>query len=257
MFENYDFSPAYIPTDRNTLPVYNPTGSTIPACTAVVLTGRTVLNSGGYEQVIFGVIPATEDFGVWGITAECIASGTTGSIVLNGVVRAIIAGGGGEYAIPGKNGLLASASGKHRILYPGNENNPGWVMMNYHNGAAGYSGTFKLRYIQDRTFEIYNGAYPEITSLSNSNYAGSTDLPGVEKVPRQFLTLPEDQTQAEVTLYACCNHGVYSVAIQVSSQALPEGAFTSRSIGNIYENGNVYQSYISGGTITFGRDWFL
>ena len=70
MFEKYDLSPEYSPTDRNTLLIYNSGSTAIRACTAVTLSGRTVLNIGGYEQVIFGVVPATDDSGIWGIAAE-------------------------------------------------------------------------------------------------------------------------------------------------------------------------------------------
>lgn len=257
MFEKYDLSPEYPPTDRNTLLIYNSGSTAIRACTAVTLSGRTVLNIGGYEQVIFGVVPATDDSGIWGIAAEEIASGTAGNIVLNGVARAFITSGSGNYAVPGKNGLMASDKGKHRILYHGNENNPGWIMMNCNNAAAGYSGTFKLRYIGERTFELYYGAYPEITSNANSSIAGNTDLPGAEKVPRQFVYLPEGVKDAEVRLCACCNDGVYSTVIHVESQDYPDGYFASYEIGIIREVGDIYQSFTASGTIYFGKDWFL
>ncbi|MBE6391709.1 MAG: hypothetical protein E7042_05860 [Lentisphaerae bacterium] len=263
MFEKYDLSPAYPSTDRNTLLIYNSGSSAIRACTAVTLTGRTILNSGGYEQVIFGVIPATDDSGIWGIAAEDIAPGTAGNIVLNGVVRAFITSGGGIYAVPGKNGLTASDKGRHRILHRGNENNPGWVMMNSNKASEDYTGTFKLRWIKERTFELYNGAYPEITSNANSTRAGDTDLPGAEKVPRQFVYLPENVSGADVYLCACCNDGVYSTFVRVSDNDDPNGTpspagyFASVRIGDIYENGDVYQSFTSGGTIYFGKDWFL
>ena len=257
MFERYDLAPAYSPMDRNTLLLYNSGSTAIRACTAVTLTGRTVLNIGGYEQVIFGGVPATDDSGIWGIAAEDIAPGTAGNIVLNGVVRAFITSGSGNYAVPGKSGLMASNKGKHRILYGGNENNPGWVMMNCNNAAADYSGTFKLRYTGERTFELYNGAYPEITASANSTCAGSTDLPGAERVSRQFITLPENMSDAEVSLCACCNDGVYSTVIRVESQDYPAGYFAYFKIGSIRENGDVFQIFTAGGTIYFGRDWFL
>ena len=253
--------------NNNRLEVVNPTKQLIPAYSAVAVGGITIINPGTpREEVIIGCRIATDDSGTWGITENDIApDGGNGVIILSGLARAFIVAGGGSYVIPNADGkLIASDKGKNRILYRGTENTPGWVMMNSNKTSGEYTGTFKLRWIKDRQFELYYGAYPEITSNANSTRAGNTDLPGAEKVPRQFVYLPEGVKDAEVLLCACCNDGVYSTFVLVrdndihpDSIPVPAGYFASVTIGDIRENGDIYQSFTASGTIYFGKDWFL
>lgn len=256
MFEHHYFSQEYLPADRNTVTVYNSSPESIPACTAIRISGQRVSDSSGVQQVIFFADRATDNFRAWGIAAENIAPKTAGTMILNGIARAFIVGGSGNYAVPGPAGLMASYSGKHLILYRGNEFTPGWILLNYTAEVKEYTGAFKLRYISDRTFEIYHGRYPDVNNYELSKLCGKTDLPGAENVPRQFITLPEGQTSAEVRLHALCVEGKYSVLINTSKEVIP-GMFDGWIAGYIYENGDVQQVIETDTSLNFGRNWYL
>ena len=57
-----------------------------------------------------------------------------------------------------------------------------------------YTGQFAIRYLGDRTFQVI---FPE------HDYAGRTDLPGVEEVPIVTITIPENSNGGDINLYAC------------------------------------------------------
>ena len=232
--------------DRNTVPVFNDTPVIIPAHTAVTVSGM-------YQQESswqLCVIPAISDDGIWGIAAENIHPGTWGNMVINGVARAWIASGSGNFAVPSPAGLTGADSGKVQILCRGNESVPGVVVIGYSGNADIYNGQFAIRHLGDRTFEIRYGEY---------DYAGSVDLPGVEYIPVQTVTLPEERTLDSIILYACINDGVYSAVIQLRSLDVPQGYFDHVELGTIYAEGKVRQIYKdnTGTRMEFGRRWFL
>lgn len=196
---------------------------------------------------ILCAVPAASDEELWGIAAENIIPGTYGNVVLTGIVKAFIYGGSGDYAVPSANGLTAADSGKAQIIYRGTPETPGVIILGYASAAdPAYSGQFAIRYIGNRTFEVRYG---------NSDYAGSVDFKG--EIPVQTVTVPDNINTDVIRLYACCNDGKYSVVIQLSSQAPPQGYFDYVELGRVYASGNVEQYYTSNERIEFGRRWFL
>lgn len=251
----YDTNPEYQAMDRNLLEVYNPGDKIIPAFTALCISGTTVLNSAKSASVIFNVLPAQSDDGIWGIAAENILPHTSGNMVVSGIIRAHITGSG-NYAIPGADGkLVAGTSGKALILHPGDEKTPGTVLLGYSAGAEkdDYTGPFKLRHIEERTFEICHGVYYNRPDDSNYNIAGYTDLPNAGNVARQNIILPENRTGADVYLHAIYEDGKYRVEIDFDSYK----GFQTIYIGVIRASGEVVQEYREQGTIYFGRQWYL
>ena len=252
----YDTSPEYPAADRNLLEVYNPGDKMIPAFTALRITGTTVLNSAKSASVVFNVLPVQSDDGTWGIAAENILPHTSGNMVISGITRAYITGSG-NYASPGANGkLVAGTSGKALILHPGDAKTPGIVQLGYSAGAQKkdeYTGPFKLRHIEGRTFEICHGAYYDRPNDYEYNIAGHTDLPNAGNVPRQNIVLPENRTGADVYLHAIYEDGKYRVEIDFDSYK----GFETIYIGIIRASGEVVQNYQEKGTIYFGRQWYL
>lgn len=251
----YDTNPEYPAADRNLLEVYNPGTGTIPAFTALRITGTTVLNSEKGSPVIFNALSVQSDEGTWGIAAENILPHTSGNMVVSGIARAFITGSG-NYASPGANGkLVAGTSGKALILHPGDAKTPGIVLLGYSAGAKTdeYTGPFKLRHIEERTFEICHGVYYNRPNDSNYNIAGNIDLPNAGNVKRQNIILPENRTGADVYLHAICEDGKYRVEIDFDSYK----GFQTIYLGAIRASGEVVQEYREQGTIYFGRQWYL
>ena len=250
--------PEYIRLDRNTLFVYNAGDDIIFYGTAVNVSGH-VSTEHSPEGIFYG-IAAVNDEGCWGIAAENILPHTSGIIVLNGIAKAFI-NGSGDYAVPGSNGkLVAGTSGKALVLDHGTEKIPGTVQLGYSSGGVSvkddYTGAFKLRHIEGRTFELCHGVYINNPNHTYHNSAGFTDLPGDGTVPKQNIILPEDKYSANIYLNACNNDGIYSVSIAFDSYSA--GVFDFIRIGSIMSDGTVTQSYKPAeDTIYFGRQWYL
>ena len=252
----YETNPEYPAPDRNLLEVYNPGDKVIPAFTALRISGTTVLNSVKGTPVIFNVLPAQSDDGIWGIAAESILPHTSGNMVVSGIIRAYISGSG-NYASPGADGKLAAGtSGKALILHPGTAETPGFVLLGYSAGMQKkdeYNGPFKLRCIGERTFEICHGVYYDRPNDYEYNIAGHTDLPNAGNVPRQNIVLPENRTSADVYLHAVYEDGKYRVEVDFEGYR----GFETIYIGAIRASGEVVQNYQEKGTIYFGRQWYL
>jgi hypothetical protein len=116
-----------------------------------------------------------------------------------------------------------------------------------------YTGPFKLRHIEERTFEICHGVYYNRPNDSNYNIAGNTDLPNAGNVKRQNIILPENRTGADVYLHAIYEDGKYRVEIDFDSYK----GFQTIYLGAIRANGEAVQEYREQGTIYFGRQWYL
>ena len=251
----YETNPEYPAPDRNLLEVYNPGEQVIPAFTALRISGTTVLNSAQGASVVFNVLPAQSDDGIWGIAAENILPHTSGNMVVSGIIRAYITGSG-NCASPGTDGkLTAGTSGRALILHPGDAKTPGIVQLGYSGGAKKdeYTGPFKLRHIEGRTFEICHGVYYNRPNDSDYNTAGYTDLPKAGRVARQNIILPENRTSADVYLHAIYENDAYRVEFDFESYR----GFETIYIGSIRADGEVVQSYQESGTIYFGRQWYL
>ena len=232
--------------DRNTIPVFNDTSKLIPAYTAAAISGMN--QTGGNWQLC--VTPALSDEGIWGVSAENIHPGTWGNMAISGVARAWIASSSGNYVVPSPAGLVGAVSGKAQIICSGSETVPGVIVLGYSGNTDVYNGQFAIRNTGLRTFEV---CWPGFDT------AGSSDLPGVEQIPVQTVTLPENNTLDSIVFYACCNEGVYSAVIQLRSLDKPQGYFDYVELGGIYANGNVRQIYKdnTGTQLEFGRRWFL
>ena len=253
MFNFYDDHPEYVAPDRNLLNVYNPGSQMIPAFTAIRISGTTTLNGG--SVLIFNVVSAHEDALSWGIAAENILPKSFGNMVVSGVIQAYVSGIG-NYATPGADGkLVAGSSGKALILYKGDEKTPGIVQLGYTSGTKKdeYTGAFKLRHIEDRTFELCYGYYVDKPNHNYYNIAGKTDLPGVPSVPKQNIILPENLSSASVYLHAIYENGKYRVEVDFDDWK----GFETVSIGSISADGSVTQSYKQDSTLYFGRQWYL
>ena len=255
MFNLYDDHPEYVAPDRNLINVYNPGAQMIPAFTAIRISGTTILNTDTVSPVIFNAVAARREDVSWGIAAENIMPNSSGNMVVSGVAKAYISGSG-SYANPGTNGkLVAGNSGKALILYLGTDNVPGIVQLGFSAGTQKeeYTGPFKLRHVEGRTFEICHGSYFDRPQHSDYQKAGNTDLPGATLVPRQNIILPENRTGADVYLHAIYEDGKYRVEFDFDSYR----GFETIYIGVIRASGDVVQEYQEQGTIYFGRQWYL
>ena len=251
-FENLQ-PPEYRNSDRNIIEVYNP-GTTVFAAGTAVSLAKYFGAINGSSGIFHGQITTAAD-NCWGIAAENILPHTSGTVVLNGICQAFITGSG-DYAAPGANGkLVAGSSGKALILHPGDAKTPGIVQLGYSgNQEKEYNGSFKLRHVEGRTFELYNGRYP------TNSIAGETDLPGAEKVARQNIAVPEGKDDVTLLLRACCRDGVYSVEFGVDNYITggADGCFDIVRLADLHvSSGKVEQYYKDNNVIYFGRQWYL
>lgn len=235
------------------------TNKPVPPFTAVKISGVTTDNTNASAEdrsVYFSVLPADASGGVWGICeGGCSEGKDYVTVIMSGFARAFITGSG-NYASPGADGkLVAGSSGKALILYKGDEKTPGIVQLGYSAGAKKdeYTGPFKLRHIEGRTFEICHGVYYDRPNDYDYNVAGYTDLPKAGVVKRQNIILPENRTGADVYLHAIYEDGKYRVEIDFDSYK----GFQTIYLGAIRANGEVVQEYQERGTIYFGRQWYL
>ena len=201
----------------------------------------------------FHIKPATASDDLFGITTEIIPPNSSGTVVLSGVVNAVIFGGTGNFATPGSDGKLTrSSSGRAQILYEGTTDKPGIVLLGGGSGGEEeYTGQFAVRHLENRTFEI---TYPRQQPLE---YAGRTDLPYVGEVPVQTVTLPANMDDGELRFYACFKENAYSAVIQFSELPPPEGWFDRFLLAHVYASGRVTQYYKSYTDYSFGSRWFL
>jgi hypothetical protein len=93
----------------------------------------------------FYIEPTTTDTGLWGITTGKISPQSSGTVVVSGIVNAMIAPGSGDFAVPNNGVLERSSSGSARVLYGGDFENdkPGMILLGGTSGS-GYDGYFKL-----------------------------------------------------------------------------------------------------------------
>ena len=233
--------------DRNIIPVFNDGSVIIPGYTAAVVSR--VRESGGIQLVC--AAPAVSGEKIWGVTTADIIPGTWGNMVVNGVARAFISGGSGNYVVPSGNGLLAAASGRAQIIHRGTTEVPGVILLGAGDGGEEeYVGQFAVSYLGNRTFKI---GYPQ----KRDEYAGDTDLPDVGEIPVQTITMPSNIDHGYLYLYACFKDDVYSAVIQLSELPEPEGVFDRTHLANIEADGYVSQYYHSYTYMEFGRRWFL
>ena len=238
--------------DRNIIPVFNDGSAIIPGYTAAVVSR--VRESGGIQVVC--AAPAVSGEKIWGVTTADIIPGTWGNMVVNGVARAFISGGSGNYVVPSGNGLLAAANGRAQIIHRGTTEVPGVILLGAGDGGEEeYVGQFAVRYLENRTFKI---GYPQM----RDEYAGETDLPDVggmpiKTIPVQTITMPSNIDSDNLYLYACFKDDVYSAVIQLEDLPKPEGWFDRQFLAYIKSDGYVQQGYRSFDGIEFGRRWFL
>ena len=250
---------SYRSVDRCTLTVYNSSDTIIKACTVVSLASFSYSCSNGIlDRFVINAVPAESDGDFWGVAVSDIPSNLSGTIVINGVAKAFISSGYGAFAVPGTDGkLTAAVSGRAKILWRGDEQNPGWVILGGSANQSSYHGPFAVRYLGERNFEIYDTTYPDITDDRDSKICGHTDLPGdAYYVARQIFTLPEDYSTATIYLVACYKDDKYSTLFSHQPQPANSGAFANVAVASVSASGEITQKLTSG-TAVFGRDWFL
>lgn len=110
-----------------------------------------------------------------------------------------------------------------------------------------YTGYFKIVHRGGRKFAVVNGYN------TSDTICGRVDVPGWDSVPRFESELTENQNWAYVYLRAKKNDSKYDVVFETSATFNGPEVL----IGIVYADGKVEQSYVGGGTIYFGREWFL
>ena len=130
------------------------------------------------EQDYFYIEPTTTDTGLWGIATGNIAPNSSGTVVVSGIVNAMIAPGSGDFAVPYNGVLKRSSSGNARVLYGGDgEDKPGMILLGGTSGS-GYAGPFAIHVtpLTQTSADIHitggecivNGTYCPVHSFSES-----------------------------------------------------------------------------------------
>lgn len=244
---NYSAPPVVYPSARgNIIQVRNRTKELIPVWSAAaIIDGEKFQTDSG--QVIFNIRPAEVKDRFWGVVTGNLEPDQCGSMIVNGVTPAFIVSGAGRYATPGVDGISAGNSGRGEILFcPYDSDRPGVILLGGGGNALDYIGYFKLVHLEENVFEIING-YDE-----EDENCGRTDLPGCEKIPRFAFELPYNAA----TICLCVFHDENGYRTEFTVGEWNRG-FAQQVIGNVYADGMVEQAYVAGGTIYFGRDWFL
>ena len=253
--------PVIYPAGRgNIIQVRNSTEKLIPVWNAAaIISDENVCAENG--QAVFNIRPAEVKDRFWGVVTGNLEPGACGTMVVNGVTPAFIRTGAGRYVTPGVEGLSAANSGRGEILnHPTDTDIPGLILLGGSGNALEYIGYFKLVHKgwtegdeQYPIFEIINGYRPD------DEFCGHTDIPGHEEIPRFEFVLKDLGATITLCVYEGAdengqNKGTYRVAFTIGAW---NDGFTRQAIGNAYIDGTVEQAYVSGGTIYFGRDWFL
>lgn len=240
-----------------TIRVCNRTKETIEYWTpAVPIDGEKLLARPNPEHTLFNVKQADLSSRYWGIVPYSIPPGMEGIMIVNGVTPARFLGGSGRYVTSAKGGVMAGNSGTALLLARGTLPEKDYDISLIHltqQNAYGYIGYFKIintGWTEGEnprpTFEIVNG-YDE-----EDENCGKTDLPGCEKIPRFAFELPYNAA----TICLCVFHDENGYRTEFTVGEWNRG-FAQQVIGNVYADGMVEQAYVAGGTIYFGRDWFL
>ena len=240
---------------------FNRSEKTIPRFSAVALAGIHPDDPLDPEeradgQAIFTGEAAVDDSVPWGIAMEQIAPDTYGEVAVSGCVPAIFYGTG-KFVVPGSSGLTAGSSGSARVLlYPGVTDKqtavPGLLLLGAASPAKDneYFGIFKLGALSAQSLEVFNSYDPD------SEYCGSTDVPGLNQIPRTVMTF-EDGSYKEIFLafFYDSDTRIYSCRFCTS---LPENTVFSQLIGT-FQNGFINQIYrqSSDRRMIFGEEWYL
>ena len=189
---------------------------------------------------IYKASPAQYDDGVWGIVESDLAFGESGFMLVSGVIRAAITGGGtGKYVYPLKGRLAAGDSGRGEIISPNGEDGFTTILLGGGSGIDKYRKYFKLTALGNHRFAVINGAEP------SSKWCGTTRIPGCEYVPNFEFELTE---LIWTPVYLCALYDdasdSYSVRFRLGSKSTwYEGEFTNIQIGTVESDGSVSQTY--------------
>jgi hypothetical protein len=248
------------PLPANQADFVNNSHADIPAFSPVAVTG--IFQDGGTLQpmarlsgraVLCGMA-AVDDTYPWGIALQDIPAGSCGTIALYGTAPALFSGSG-RFASPSAAGLVAGENGSALIVAPPDGEYPGLVILGGASGAVEtvapdeYYGYFKLQ-LSGSNAVICNGYYPD------TEYCGSTDVPGLGNIPRTELTLPENTAVCDIYLvfFFDRTERKYSASFMTY---LPEDMVFFRLIGTI-NRGRVLQTYKNADRMmNFGNEWYL
>lgn len=239
----------------------NTSGEVIKPFTAVSVTG---CRDNFYPQVLGGRfsgscivngIPAKDDSMLWGVSLDEVAEYEYGRLQISGVVPAWFSGSG-KRVTPGKDGLIAGASGIGEVVVsPINDGEyredsyPGIIVLRGSAATADYyGGAFKLQAVSQTVVKVINGIYPD------SESCGTSDVPGLFNVPQMTLEISPGMTHT-IWLYFDFDTGSKTYSAHLSAQ-LPENILLYRHLG-YFADGNVTQSYRSYDMLRFGDDFYL
>ena len=223
------------------LKVYNSTDHTLcagtitaPAKTGVIIEGAIPVCRYDAGDRFFGIVP------------QDIAPGEFGSCIISGPVEVPVSGFGTMVspAVDGQSFTACHNGGTTPLLY--SSEGRGIILLGANSGSGfNYTGYFKIVNIEGARFEIING-YKEDDTI-----CGRTDVPGFEEIPRFSFELAYNAATVALCLYRIGEN--YDMQFTIGKW---NDGFAQMMIGNVYADGKVEQSYM-GGTIFFGREWFL
>ncbi len=241
--------------------VFNHSGVTIPAFTPAAVTGCHLpddplqRNCRLAGKVLLEVVPAQNELLPWGIVIQDIQPGSSGVMIISGVVPAYFTGNG-RAVTPGSGGLIAGNCGNGLTLLVPEKDLPGLIVLGGGSAAFGdeYRGYFKLEALSMTLLQICNGWQPD------SEFCGRSDVPGLDNIPRMELEIPEALTAQLLDIHLVFFYDraskVYSVKLMYD---LPEEMVFSCYIGS-FRYGRVTQQYKAEGEsdkMIFGNEWYL
>ena len=158
-------------TNNIRISAMNETDTAIPSGAAVA-----IYHNDEKDYFYIELATATDDF--WGITVGIIPPNSSGTVVVSGIVNALISPGDGDFVVPYNGVLMRSTSGNARVLYGGDgEDKPGMILLGGTSGS-GYAGPFAIHVtpLTQTSADIHitggecivNGTYCPVHSFSES-----------------------------------------------------------------------------------------
>lgn len=231
-------------TNNIRISAMNETDTAIPSGAAVA-----IYHNDEKDYFYIELATATDDF--WGITVGIIPPDSSGTVVVSGIVNALISPGDGDFVVPNNGVLMRSTSGNARVLYGGNFANdaPGMVLL---GGASGgdYNGYFKLIAFPDGdglTVYIVNGAEFNLNGINGIELG--TNLCRINNqyydVPGNYIEIPNLAEGETKTIYLVLSWGNNNVAFTYTAEIPADGTAEASYIvlGRVSLHGIYQDSY--------------
>ena len=124
-------------TNNIRISAMNETDTAIPSGAAVA-----IYHNDEKDYFYIELATAADDF--WGITVGIIPPDSSGTVVVSGIVNALISPGDGDFVVPVNGLLMRSTSGNARVLYGGDGiDKLGMILLGGTSGS-GYAGPFAI-----------------------------------------------------------------------------------------------------------------